>query len=93
MRGLVEASSLHKVRQTLAYRHQPGSFSEAGSVFDAELLKRSSPNWPGAPAVASRRASQLAGRADRGGWTELSALSKLPDLIQAGDQAAHALRA
>jgi hypothetical protein len=39
-RGLVEASSLEKVRQKLGVSPTSlGSFSEAGSVFDAELLK------------------------------------------------------
>jgi Transposase DDE domain len=40
MRGLVQASSLNKVRQKLGVSPTSlGSFSEAGSVFDAELLK------------------------------------------------------
>ena len=40
MRGLVEASKLKKVQQSLNVAPTSlGSFSEAGSVFDAELLK------------------------------------------------------
>lgn len=40
MRGLVQASSLNKVRQKLGVSPTSlGSFSEAGSVFDADLLK------------------------------------------------------
>jgi hypothetical protein len=40
MRGLVQASSLKKVREKLGVSPTSlGSFSEAGSVFDAELLK------------------------------------------------------
>lgn len=40
MRGLVQASSLGKVRQKLGVLPTSlGSFSEAGSVFDAELLQ------------------------------------------------------
>lgn len=40
VRGLVQASSLGKVRRTLGVSSTSlGSFSEAGSVFDAELLQ------------------------------------------------------
>src|SRR5665213_1476335 len=40
MRGLVQASTLNKVRRTLGVSSTSlGSFSEAGGVFDAELLK------------------------------------------------------
>src|SRR3990172_1474378 len=40
MRGLVQASHLQKVQQQLGVCPTSlGSFSEAGSVFDAELLK------------------------------------------------------
>jgi hypothetical protein len=40
MRGLVQASGLRKVRRELGVCPTSlGSFSEAGSVFDAELLK------------------------------------------------------
>ena len=56
MRGLVQASSLKKVRQKLGVSPTSlGSFSEAGSVFDAELLKPIIRRvGPGAQAAAAR---------------------------------------
>ena len=45
LRGLVQASRLRKVQRELGVSPSSlGSLSEAGSVFDADLLKKSMPN-------------------------------------------------
>jgi len=80
MRGIVEASSLKKVRQRLGVSPTSlGSFSEAGSVFDSELLKpiiaelgQELKPLPHAP-----RLDDLPGIITAVDGTELSALSKL----------------
>jgi hypothetical protein len=80
MRGLVQASKLKKVQQSLhVHPTSLGSFSEAGSVFDAQLLK---------PVIAElgrqlkplrhdSRLDQLPGILTAVDGTELSALAKL----------------
>ena len=80
MRGLVEASKLRRVQQSLhVHPTSLGSFSEAGSVFDAELLK---------PVIAElgrqlkplrhdSRLDQLPGILTAVDGTQLSALARL----------------
>lgn len=96
MRGLVQASTLRKVRQQLGVVPTSlGSFSEAGSVFDAELLK---------PIIAelgtqlqplkhdprNKRLDDLPGKLLAVDGTELSALAKLADrMIQGRDIKLH----
>jgi len=90
MRGLVQASALKKVRRELGVAPTSlGSFSEAGSVFDAELLK---------PIIAelgeqlkplnhdprNKRLDDLPGRLIAVDGTELSALARLTDRMIAG---------
>lgn len=93
MRGLVEASSLKKVRAKLGVSSTSlGSFSEAGSVFDADLLQ---------PIIAELgrelqplphdvRLQALPGVLTAVDGTELSALSKLAGaLIEGRDLKLH----
>lgn len=96
MRGLVQASELRKVRRQLGVVPTSlGSFSEAGSVFDAELLK---------PIIAelgeqlkplshdprNQRLDDLPGKLIAVDGTELSALAKLADrMIQGRDIKLH----
>src|SRR3990167_2924943 len=80
MRGLVEASSLKKVRQKLGVSPTSlGSFSEAGSVFDAELLKPiiAEVGRELKPLPHDARLDDLPGALTAVDGTELSALSKL----------------
>jgi hypothetical protein len=70
LRGLVQASHLKKVQRELGVSPTSvGSFSEAGGVFDAELLKGDHRRvGQSVEAVAWRRpAGRLAGEADGGG--------------------------
>ena len=87
MRGLVQASSLQKVRRMLGVSSTSlGSFSEAASVFDAELLK---------PIIAELgrelrpmphdiRLDDLPGVLTAVDGTELSALAKLVSAVIEG---------
>jgi len=80
IRGLVEASSLKKVRQKLGVSPTSlGSFSEAGSVFDAELLKpiMAELGRELKPLPHDSRLDDLPGILTAVDGTELSALSKL----------------
>ena len=80
MRGLVEASSLNKVRRKLGVSPTSlGSFSEAGSVFDAELLKPiiAELGRELKPLPHDSRLDDLPGILTAVDGTELSALSKL----------------
>ena len=87
MRGLVQASGLKKVQKELGVSPTSlGSFSEAGSVFDSELLK---------PIISQlgaqleqlphdARLDTLPGILTAVDGTELSALAKLADLMIQG---------
>lgn len=80
MRGLVQASSLRKVRQRLGVSPTSlGSFSEAGSVFDPELLKPiiAELGRELQPLPHDARLDDLPGILTAVDGTELSALSKL----------------
>lgn len=79
-RGLVEASSLKKVRRKLGVSPTSlGSFSEAGSVFDAELLKPiiAELGQELKPLPHDSRLDDLPGILTAVDGTELSALAKL----------------
>lgn len=86
MRGLAEASSLQKVRKKLGVsRTSLGSFSEAGSVFDADLLQPIIQELGQAltPLPHDARLDALPGILTAVDGTELSALAKLAgSLIQ-----------
>ena len=80
MRGLVQASELRKVRRELGvYSTSLGSFSEAGSVFDAELLKPVIAELGAQlkPLAHDSRLDDLPGKLTAVDGTELSALAKL----------------
>jgi hypothetical protein len=80
MRGLVQASQLRKVRRELAVNPTSlGSFSEAGSVFDAELLKPIIGELGSqlAPLPHDARLDDLPGKLTAVDGTELSALAAL----------------
>lgn len=80
MRGLVEAGKLKKVQRTLnVHPTSLGSFSEAGSVFDAELLKPiiQELGQELKPLKHDSRLDQLPGILTAVDGTELSALAKL----------------
>lgn len=80
MRGLVQASTLRKVQKDLGVSPTSlGSFSEAGSVFDAELLKPIIAELGAqlAPLPHDARLDDLPGRLTAVDGTELSALAKL----------------
>lgn len=93
MRGLVEASSLQKVRKKLGVsRTSLGSFSEAGSVFDADLLQPIIQELGQAltPLPHDARLDALPGILTAVDGTELSALAKLAgSLIQGRDIKLH----
>jgi len=93
MRGLVEASSLKKVRKRLGVSPTSlGSFSEAGSVFDAELLKPiiAELGRELKPLPHDARLDDLPGALTAVDGTELSALSKLAgSLIEGRDIKLH----
>jgi hypothetical protein len=80
MRGLVQASGLRKVRKELGVCPTSlGSFSEAGSVFDAELLKPIITELGAQlrPLAHDSRLDDLPGKMTVVDGTELSALAKL----------------
>ena len=80
MGGLVQASELRKVQCELGVRPTSlGSFSEAGSVFDADLLKPIIAELQGElkPLPHNVRLDQLPGTLTAVDGTELSALAKL----------------
>lgn len=80
MRGLVQASHLQKVQKELGVSPTSlGSFSEAGSVFDAELLKPIIAELGGKlqPLSHDTRLEALPGTLTAVDGTELSALAKL----------------
>jgi hypothetical protein len=80
MRGLCQASSLRKARRELGVSPTSlGSFSEAGSVFDAELLKPiiQELGTELRPLAHDSRLDDLPGRLTAVDGTELSALAKL----------------
>ena len=80
MRGLVQASSLQKVRRELGVSPTSlGSFSEAGSVFDAQLLKPiiAELGTQLKPLRHDTRLDDLPGRLTAVDGTELSALAEL----------------
>ena len=80
MRGLVQASHLKKVQKQLGVSPTSlGSFSEAGSVFDAELLKPIIAELGSQlkPLAHDSRLDELPGKLTAVDGTELSALAKL----------------
>ena len=80
MRGLVQASGLKKVQRELGVSPTSlGSFSEAGSVFDAELLKPIIAELGAQlkPLSHDARLDDLPGRLTAVDGTELSALAAL----------------
>jgi hypothetical protein len=80
MRGLAQASELRKVRRELGVCPTSlGSFSEAGSVFDAEALKPiiAELGTQLKPLPHDARLDNLPGRLTAVDGTELSALAKL----------------
>ena len=82
MRGLVQASALKKVQRELGVAPTSlGSFSEAGSVFDAELLKPiiAELGEQLQPIKHDARLDDLPGRLTAVDGTELSALAALTD--------------
>ena len=87
MRGLVQASTLKKVQQKLGVAPTSlGSFSEAGSVFDAQLLKPiiSELGAQLKPLPHDARLNNLPGILTAVDGTELSALAKLAGLMIQG---------
>ena len=87
MRGLVQASTLKKVQQKLGVSPTSlGSFSEAGSVFDAQLLKPiiSELGAQLKPLPHDARLDHLPGILTAVDGTELSALAKLAGLMIQG---------
>jgi hypothetical protein len=87
MRGLVQASELRKVRKELGVCPTSlGSFSEAGSVFDAELLKPIIAELGSQlkPLAHDSRLDDLPGAMTVVDGTQLSALAKLAGLAGAG---------
>ena len=87
MRGLVQASHLKKVRKQLGVLPTSlGSFSEAGSVFDADLLKPILAELGGQlrPLAHDTRLDDLPGKLTAVDGTELSALAKLASRAIAG---------
>jgi len=87
MRGLVQASELKKVQRELGVTPTSlGSFSEAASVFDAELLKPIIAELGGQlkPLEHDTRLDDLPGILTAVDGTQLSALAKLAGLMIAG---------
>jgi hypothetical protein len=83
MRGLVQASELKKVQRELGVAPTSlGSFSEAGSVFDAELLKPIIAELGSQlkPLAHDARLDDLPGKLTAVDGTELSALARLVSL-------------
>ena len=93
MRGLVQASELRKVRRELGVCPTSlGSFSEAGSVFDAELLKPiiAELGLQLRPLPHDARLDDLPGQLMVVDGTELSALAELSGrMIQGRDIKLH----
>lgn len=93
MRGLVQASTLRKVRQQLGVMPTSlGSFSEAGSVFDSQLLVPIIAELGAQlqPLKHDKRLDDLPGRLLAVDGTELSALASLTDrMIQGRDIKLH----
>jgi len=93
MRGLVQASTLKKVRRELGVQPTSlGSFSEAGSVFDAQLLKPiiAELGTQLKPLKHDTRLDDLPGRLTAVDGTELSALASLAGrMIQGRDIKLH----
>jgi hypothetical protein len=93
MRGLVQASSLRKVQRLLGVAPTSlGSFSEAGAVFDAQLLKPLIAQLGAQlkPLKHDPRLDDLPGRLTVVDGTELSALAHLADrMIQGRDIKLH----
>jgi hypothetical protein len=94
MRGLVQASTLKKVQRTLGISATSlGSFSEAGSVFDAELLKPIIRELGAQlqPLPHDARLDDVPGILTAVDGTELSALAKLVGgMIEGRDIKLHA---
>ena len=94
MRGLVQASTLKKVQRKLGVAPTSlGSFSEAGSVFDAQLLKPiiSELGAQLKPLPHNARLANLPGMLTAVDGTELSALAKLAGgMIEGRDIKLHA---
>ncbi len=87
MRGLVQASSLRKVQQQLGVAPTSlGSFSEAGSVFDAELIKPIIAQLGAQlqPLKHDARLDDLPGRLTAVDGTQLTALAQLADRMIKG---------
>ena len=93
MRGLVQASSLRKVQRLLGVAPTSlGSFSEAGAVFDAQLLKPLIAQLGAQlkPLKHDPRLDDLPGRLTVVDGTDLSALAHLADrMIQGRDIKLH----
>jgi hypothetical protein len=93
MRGLVQASTLQKVRKELGVLPTSlGSFSEAGSVFDAQLLQPLIAELGAQlkPLAHDARLDDLPGRLTAVDGTELSALARLTGrMIQGRDIKLH----
>ena len=93
MRGLVQASALKKVQRELGVQPTSlGSFSEAGSVFDAQLLKPiiAELGTQLKPLKHDARLENLPGRLIAVDGTELSALAELVGrMIQGRDIKLH----
>ena len=94
MRGLVQASALKKVQQRLGVSPTNlGSFSEAGSVFDAQLLKPIIAELGAElqPLSHDKRLDDLPGLLTAVDGTQLSALAKLAErMIEGRDIKLHA---
>ena len=87
MRGLVQASELKKVQRELGVSPTSlGSFSEAGSVFDADLLKPiiAELGVQLQPLAHDARLDDLPGKLTAVDGTELSALARLVGLGMEG---------
>jgi len=87
MRGLVQASALRKVQRELGVTPTSlGSFSEAGQVFDAQLLKPIIAELGAqlTPLAHDTRLDDLPGRLTVVDGTELSALARLTGQAIAG---------
>ncbi len=87
MRGLVQASALKKVQRELGVAPTSlGSFSEAGAVFDAELLKPiiAELGTRLTPLAHDTRLDDLPGKLTAVDGTELSALAKLTGVMVQG---------
>jgi hypothetical protein len=94
LRGLAQASTLKKVQRELGVSPTSlGSFSEAGSVFDADLLRPIMAQLGAQlqPLAHDARLDDLPGRLTAVDGTELSALAQLADrMIQGRDVKLHA---